>query len=142
MSYLCGYLPLKQMTPLNTLFGAVVGSLPPFIGLFAQTGSLMGLECILLSAYIFSWQFPHFFGILYENKEDYKKAGFNMLSNTDPEGIKAFNQIAICTVLNSVVPLAMCSTGMLSAWFLPIFYFYQAKYIQSVVQFKNNKGDA
>jgi heme O synthase-like polyprenyltransferase len=36
--------------------------------------------------YIFSWQFPHFYGILYENKDDYKKAGFVMISDEDPTG--------------------------------------------------------
>lgn len=34
-SYLCVYLPMKKMTPHNTLVGAVVGALPPFIGTFA-----------------------------------------------------------------------------------------------------------
>jgi hypothetical protein len=36
----------------------------------------------------------------------------------------------------------MCSTGMLHAGFLPIFYFYQTKYFQAVLQFKNSKADA
>ena len=78
------------------MLGAVVGSLPPFIGTIAQTGMLMTPETLLLSLYIFSWQFPHFYGILYENKEDYKKAGFVMLSNEDTNGEKAFKQIALC----------------------------------------------
>lgn len=34
-SYLCVYLPLKQKTPWNTFWGAIVGSLPPFIGTMA-----------------------------------------------------------------------------------------------------------
>ena len=42
----------------------------------------------MLAAYIFSWQFPHFFGILYEHREDYDKAGFVMMSRDDPEGDK------------------------------------------------------
>jgi heme O synthase-like polyprenyltransferase len=60
--------------------GAIVGALPPFIGTFAQTGCLIDPATMLLSAYIFSWQFPHFFGILYEHKDDYKRAGFVMMS--------------------------------------------------------------
>ena len=32
--------------------------------------------------------FPHFYGILYEHKDDYKKAGFVMTSNDDPTGEK------------------------------------------------------
>jgi heme O synthase-like polyprenyltransferase len=52
----------------------------------AQTGSIFSPETALLATYIFSWQFPHFYGILYENKDDYKRAGFQMLSNEDPQG--------------------------------------------------------
>lgn len=82
---------MKQTSKWNTLVGAVVGALPPLIGTMAQTGVPLSIETFLLSAYIFSWQFPHFYGILYENKEDYKKAGFEMLSNEDHNGQKAFN---------------------------------------------------
>ena len=81
LSYLCVYLPMKQRSEYNTLAGAVVGALPPFIGTFAQTGLIFDVPTLLLSAYVFSWQFPHFYGILYEHKEDYQKAGFVMTSN-------------------------------------------------------------
>jgi protoheme IX farnesyltransferase len=33
--YLCVYLPMKQKSEYNTLMGAVVGAIPPFIGTFA-----------------------------------------------------------------------------------------------------------
>lgn len=86
VSYSLMYTPMKQLTPHNTFFGAIVGALPPFIGTFAAIGTLFTPETILLSTYIFSWQWPHFYGILYENKADYKRAGFEMLANTDPTG--------------------------------------------------------
>ena len=89
LSYITCYIPMKRISDQNTLVGAIVGALPPFIGTFAQTGALFDPATLLLSAYIFSWQFPHFFGILYEHKEDYKKAGFVMTSNTDPHAVKA-----------------------------------------------------
>ena len=85
-SYLVVYLPMKQKSEYNTLVGAIVGALPPFIGTFAQIGTVFDPATLLLSGYIFSWQFPHFYGILYEHKEDYKKAGFIMTSNSDPTG--------------------------------------------------------
>jgi heme O synthase-like polyprenyltransferase len=45
---------------------------------------------------------------LYENKEDYKKAGFVMTSNDDPTGEKkAFKQILACTAFNTLVPFGM-----------------------------------
>jgi protoheme IX farnesyltransferase len=95
----------------------------------AQLGTPFSSEALLLSAYIFSWQFPHFYGILYENKEDYKKAGFKMISNEDPKGKRAFYQIAACSLFNTVVPVGMYTTGMISPVFLAPFYLYQAKYL-------------
>lgn len=39
LSYVHIYTPMKRVTPLNTEFGAVVGSLPPILGWVAATGS-------------------------------------------------------------------------------------------------------
>src|SRR5262245_30010797 len=38
--YVCIYTPLKRLTPLNTLIGAIPGALPPVIGWAAVRGSL------------------------------------------------------------------------------------------------------
>ena len=100
----------------------------------------MSVETMLLAGYIFSWQFPHFYGILYENKDDYKRAGFKMLSNEDPTGQQAFTHIAACTIVNSLVPLGMLYIGMINPLFLAPFYFYQAKYMQAVWDFKKNEA--
>jgi protoheme IX farnesyltransferase len=54
-SYLAIYLPMNRRSSNNTLVGAVVGALPPFIGTFAQTGMLFDLPTMLLASYIFSW---------------------------------------------------------------------------------------
>ena len=67
ISYLMIYLPMKQKSEYNTLVGAVVGAMPPFIGTFAHTGSILDPATFLLASYIFTWQFPHFYGILYEH---------------------------------------------------------------------------
>ena len=54
-SYLCIYLPMKQRSEYNTLVGAIVGALPPFIGTFAQTGTLLDPATLMLAGYIFTW---------------------------------------------------------------------------------------
>jgi heme O synthase-like polyprenyltransferase len=95
---------------------------------------------MLLAAYIFSWQFPHFYGILYENKDDYRRAGFKMISNEDPKGQKAYKEILACTVMNSLVPLGMLYTGMLNPIFLAPFYYYQADYVKAVLRFKEEEA--
>jgi hypothetical protein len=64
---------------------------------------------------------------LYENKDDYKNAGFVMISDEDPTGIKkAYKQMLYCNIFNSFVPLAMAlpSIGMIHPIVLLPFYFY------------------
>lgn len=115
---------MKRTSSYNTLLGAVVGALPPFIGTYAQTGVLFDLPTFLLASYIFSWQFPHFYGILYENKDDYKKAGFVMISDEDPTGReKAYKQMFYCNVFNTMIPVAMAmpSVGLINPAVLPVF---------------------
>ena len=126
-SYLLMYLPMKQKSSYNTLVGAVVGALPPFIGTFAQTGMLLDVPTMLIAAYIFSWQFPHFYGILYENREDYRKAGFVMISDEDPKGDKkAYKQMLLCNTFNSLLPFAMAapSVAIIDPLFLLPFAFF------------------
>ena len=61
-----------------------------------------------------------------------------MISNEDPEGKKAFSQIAACTLVNSLVPLGMYTYGMINPLFLIPFYAYQMKYLKAVSEFKTN----
>ena len=126
-SYLCIYLPMKRTSSHNTLVGAIVGALPPFIGTYAQTGMLFDVPTLLLASYVFSWQFPHFYGILYENQADYKKAGFVMISDEDPTGaLKSYNQMMYCNVFNTMMPVVMShpSVGMIHPALLVPFMYY------------------
>lgn len=85
VSYLFIYTPLKRITPLNTLVGAVPGALPPLMGWTAARGQI-SLEGLALFAILFFWQLPHFLAISWLYREEYQKAGFAMLSAFDPEG--------------------------------------------------------
>jgi protoheme IX farnesyltransferase len=93
--YLCLYTPLKTRTTLATAFGAVPGALPPLIGWAAAHGSL-SLEAWVLFAILFFWQFPHFMAIAWIYREDYARAGIQMLPVVDPKGDATFRQI-VCT---------------------------------------------
>ena len=63
-----------------------------------------------------------------------------MISNEDPQGKKAFLQIAACTLANTIVPLGMYSYGMINPLFLIPFYAYQTKYLKAVFEFKTNEA--
>ena len=62
LSYLFLYTPLKRITPLCTLVGAIPGAAPPLIGWAAARGHLDAAAWVLF-AIVFLWQFPHFMSI-------------------------------------------------------------------------------
>ncbi|XP_057213973.1 protoheme IX farnesyltransferase, mitochondrial [Triplophysa rosa] len=81
--YTCCYTPLKRLSITNTWVGAVVGAIPPVMGWTAATGSL-DPGALLLGAFLFSWQFPHFNALSWNLKEDYSRGGYRMMSVTHP----------------------------------------------------------
>ena len=81
VSYLFLYTPLKRITPLCTLIGAIPGAAPPLIGWAAARGHL-DRDAWILWAIVFLWQFPHFMSIAWMYREDYARAGYLVL----PEG--------------------------------------------------------
>ena len=94
-SYLAIYTPLKRKTPMCTFVGALPGAAPPLIGWAAASGSL-SLEAWLLYSMLFLWQFPHFMAIAWMYREDYDRAGYQVL----PRGGNRHRFVA----LQSVVP--------------------------------------
>lgn len=81
------YTPLKQIHPINTWVGAIVGAIPPLIGWAAATGQVT-LEGLVLPAVLYFWQIPHFMALAYLCRNDYAAGGFKMLSLLDSTGVK------------------------------------------------------
>jgi heme o synthase len=102
VSYLFIYTPLKRVTWLNTVVGAVPGALPPLMGWTAARGELSG-EGWALFAILFFWQLPHFFAIAWMYRDEYAKAGFKMLSNVDANGRRTAEQ----SISNTLALLAV-----------------------------------
>lgn len=84
--YTLVYTPMKQVHPINTWVGAFVGAIPPMIGWSAATG---GLEAgaWALAALLYVWQIPHFLSLSWFIRQDYKNAGYKMLSVVNPERV-------------------------------------------------------
>ena len=79
VSYVFVYTPLKKRTTLNTLIGAVPGAVPPLIGWAAARGRL-DTGALALFLIVFLWQVPHFLAIAWIYRDDYRRAGFRMLT--------------------------------------------------------------
>src|SRR5207237_6786330 len=96
--YIFAYTPLKPVTTLNTLVGAIPGALPPLIGWAAARNSL-DFGAWTLFAIVFIWQMPHFFAIAWLCRHDYEQAGFRMLSSDDETGIRSASQAVLFCML-------------------------------------------
>ncbi len=81
------YTPLKRITVLNTVVGAIPGALPPVLGWTAAGGGL-DVGAFALFAILFLWQFPHFMAIAWLYRQDYADAGLKMIPVVDPTGWK------------------------------------------------------
>ena len=105
VSYLFVYTPLKRVTWLNTLVGAVPGALPPVMGWTAARGELNG-EAVALFAIQALWQLPHFLAIAWMYRGEYARAGFQMLPVIDERGERTSRQAVAYTL--ALLPLSLC----------------------------------
>lgn len=111
--YVLVYTPLKKVTWLNTLIGAIPGALPPLGGWCAATGGL-DVGAWLLFAILFVWQQPHFYAIALMHCEDYRRGGFKMLPVVEPDGASTMRQIIFFSIV--LIPVSCLPTffGMAS----------------------------
>jgi protoheme IX farnesyltransferase len=109
------YTPLKRVSSIAVLVGAVPGSLPCLIGWAAGNDSLSTGAWILFALQFF-WQFPHFWAIAWIAHKDYSAAGFKLLPST--EGPTKYSAIQAIIYSLLLVPIGflpwltgMCGVG-------------------------------
>lgn len=115
-SYVFVYTPLKRVTSLNTLIGAVPGALPPLMGWTAATGEL-GAGGWALFTLLFFWQIPHFMAIAWIYREDYARGGFRMLPVIDPSGSRTGSTAIRHTVALLAFSLSPVALGLAGRWY-------------------------
>jgi protoheme IX farnesyltransferase len=110
------YTPLKKVSSISVIVGAVPGALPCLIGWAAGNDALSTGGWILFLLQ-FLWQFPHFWAIAWIAHKDYTKAGFKLL----PNELGPTKYTAIQTVIYSlllipvgVIPYFIGMGGMVS----------------------------
>ena len=79
LSYVAAYTPLKRKSPIALVVGAVPGAIPPLLGWSAARGTLDGPGLVLFGI-MFLWQIPHFLAIATFRKEEYRRAGIQVLT--------------------------------------------------------------
>jgi heme o synthase len=116
--YVLVYTPMKRLTAMNTLVGAIPGAIPPMIGYAAVTGTV-GLEAWGLFALMFAWQMPHFLAIAILCREDYAAAGYKMMPVVDGDLKRTSRWIVawgVILIAASLIPLQVQPTG----WFYTV----------------------
>ena len=127
-AYLFVYTPMKSRTHFSTVVGALPGAMPPLMGYAAASG-LLNREAWSLFFILFVWQFPHFLAIAWMYRDDYARAGIQMLPVVEPDGKSTSRQIilyATTLIPISLLPVIFGMSGkiylvgamILGLWFL------------------------
>jgi len=110
------YTPLKKVSSISVIVGAVPGALPCLIG-WAAGNDTLSAGGWLLFLLQFMWQFPHFWAIAWIAHNDYARAGFKLL----PSELGPTKYTAIQTIIYSlllipigVVPYFLGMSGWVS----------------------------
>ncbi len=102
------YTPLKKISAISVLVGAVPGALPCLIGWAAGNDDVSAGGWVLFALQFF-WQFPHFWAIAWVAHKDYSNAGFKLMPSV--EGPTKYS--AIQSIIYSLV---LIPVGLLPFW--------------------------
>jgi protoheme IX farnesyltransferase len=114
--YVLVYTPLKRVSTLNTIVGAICGAIPPLIGWTAATGRFEPGGWLLF-ALLFVWQMPHFLALAWMYREDYARGGLRMLPVVDPAGRITFPVTVLFAALHLPLGLMVTLSGIAGPWF-------------------------
>jgi protoheme IX farnesyltransferase len=132
--YIFAYTPLKRVSTFNTLVGTIPGALPPVIGWVAARGRIDAGAWSLFVILVL-WQLPHFFAIAWMYREDYSRAGFEMISSDDQTGERSASQ----SVLFSIMLLTMSGlpgfVGIANLIYVPVAVALSAGFVAVAMRF-------
>ncbi len=107
------YTPLKLRSPLATPVGAIPGALPALIGWSAHGGGIDG-RGLALFGILFLWQLIHVLALGWNLRDDYRRAGFQLIPPGSARlisGLMVGHAAALLAL--SVVPALLGITGPL-----------------------------
>ena len=140
-AYLFVYTPLKRVTWMNTLVGAIPGALPPVMGWTAARGELSAGGWALFAILVL-WQLPHFFAIAWMYREDYARAGFQMLPAVDSDGQRTARLCVACTLVLLVASLGPFGLKLAGPSYLGSALLLGIAFVAFAAQFARTLSDA
>lgn len=120
------YTPVKKISSIAVLVGAVPGALPCLIGWVAGNDDFSAGGWVLFGIQ-FLWQFPHFWAIAWVAHGDYSKAGFKLLpADKGPTKFTAIQCVmyAVLMIPVCMLPYYFGLTGKVSFWIVLVLNFF------------------
>ena len=139
-SYVLVYTPLKKISSLNTLVGAIPGALPPIGGWFAANSEMSSITAALFGI-LFCWQIPHFLSLAYMYAEDYKKGGFVMLPSLYSSQIQTRIHMIFFTLLLVFITFYLYISKITGNIYLIGNMILSAMFIYSIFKFSINVNE-
>jgi protoheme IX farnesyltransferase len=93
------YTWLKKKTAFAVVPGALSGVIPVFMGWSAAGGVVTDRPALLLAFFLFMWQIPHFWLIMLKYENEYRSAGFPVM--TDIFTIRQFRNIILAWLIGA-----------------------------------------
>lgn len=129
VAYVLIYTPMKRLSTLALVIGAVPGAMPALMGYTAVSGKI-DMTGLALFGLAFFWQLPHFIAIGIFRQEEYTKAGFPVIVKVTGEFLAI--GLTVLTTLLIVINAGLlwwleiggvfygCVSTLLGIWFLLI----------------------
>ncbi|MEI6817753.1 MAG: heme o synthase [Bacteroidota bacterium] len=122
VTYVGIYTPMKRISPITIIPGAIAGSLPVVIGWVAATGEI-NRAAVILFIIQFIWQFPHTWSIAWLLNDEYSNVGIRMLPKADGKSKSSAIIIMLSTFL--IIPAGLLlymyeTSGIHVAWILAL----------------------
>lgn len=120
------YTPLKRVTAFAVIPGSLVGAMPPVIGWTAAGGSLHSEVILLVAAFFFLGQIPHFWLLLLMFGDQYKLAGLPSLTRIFSESqIKRITFAwVLTTTASALLVIFFVISNSFIIFFLLLYIFY------------------
>jgi protoheme IX farnesyltransferase len=93
------YTWLKKKTAFAIVPGALSGVIPVFMGWSAGCGYLYDIPVLSLAFFLFIWQIPHFWLLMLKYADEYRIAGFPVM--TDIFNIRQFRSIILAWMIGA-----------------------------------------
>lgn len=134
VTYIFLYTPLKRISTLSTIIGAIPGALPTLIGWSSIQNSL-SYQSLTLFAILFYWQMPHFYSIGWLYRNDYARAGFRLLTSLDVKGLRVSRHIVINQVILILVGFSPAMVGLVTVEYVPVAFIVGSIFLAFGIQF-------